>query len=322
MMWRMILNRLGIGLVTLWVVSVLIFVGTEILPGDVAQAMLGQDATPEKVKALREIMGLDRPAYVRYFAWLGDMLRFDLGMSLASMGASGGGTTIEDLISARLSNTLLLSAIVAVISIPLSLLMGMLAAMFPTSLFDRIVTFFTLCLVAVPEFFVATLLVMFFAVKLQWFPAIAQMSDFSSIGDMLRTLALPIITLCALLFAQMARMTRAALLNVLASPYIEMAILKGISRRRIIFRHALVNAVGPIINIVALNLAYLVSGVVIVETVFAFPGVAKLMVDGVQVRDMPLVQACGMLFCLVYIVLILISDISSILTNPRLRFPK
>ena len=323
MMFRMIMRRLGIGLVTLWVVSLLMFAGTEILPGDVAEIMLGQEATPESLAALRGKLGLNKSAPVRYFEWLGDMATFDLGLSLAGhSGTGGGGATIEVLIGARLENTLLLSSIVAAISVPLSVTLGLLAAMFPTSLFDRTVTFTTLCLVAVPEFFIATMLVLIFAVQLQWLPSIATMTDFQSVWHMLRSLSLPILTLCFVLLAQMARMTRAAVLNVMSSPYIEMAILKGVPRRRIILRHALFNAIGPIVNIVALNLAYLVSGVVIVEVIFAFPGLAKLMVDGVQVRDMPLVQACGMIFCSTYVVLILVSDIASIVSNPRLRHPK
>ena len=323
MMLRMILRRIGISMATLWVVSVLMFAGTEILPGDVAEIMLGQEATPESLAALRESLGLNKPAYVRYFEWLGDMARFDLGLSLAGhTGTGGGGTTIEVLIGDRLRNTLLLAGLVAAISVPLSVTLGLLAAMFPASLFDRTVTFATLCLVAVPEFFVATLLVLVLAVQLQWLPAIATMREFETVGELLRSMALPTITLCVVLLAQMARMTRAAVLNVMSSAYIEMAILKGVPRRRIILRHALFNAIGPVANIIALNLAYLVSGVVVVETIFAFPGLAKLMVDGVQVRDMPLVQACGMIFCGTYVVLILLSDIASIVSNPRLRHPK
>lgn len=321
-MMRMIWRRLGIGLVTLWVVSLIMFAGTEILPGDVAEIMLGMEATPESLAALRSELGLNRPAYIRYFEWLGDMARADLGMSLAGRGNGGGGTTIEVLIGDRLDNTLLLAAIVGAISIPISVILGLIAAMFPGSFYDRVISFTTLCLVAVPEFFIATMLVLIFAVSLGWLPAIATMQNFSSLTELVRSLALPILTLCFVLFAQMARMTRATVLNVLSSPYIEMAILKGVPKHRIIMKHALFNAIGPIANIIALNVAYLISGVVIVETIFAFPGLAKLMVDGVQVRDMPLVQACGMIFCATYIVLILFADICSIVSNPRLRHPK
>ncbi|MBH96922.1 MAG: ABC transporter permease [Rhodospirillaceae bacterium] len=321
-MMRMIWRRLGIGLVTLWVVSLIMFAGTEILPGDVAEIMLGMEATPESLAALRSELGLNRPAYIRYFEWLGDMARADLGMSLAGRGNGGGGTTIEVLIGDRLDNTLLLAAIVGAISIPISVILGLIAAMFPGSFYDRVISFTTLCLVAVPEFFIATMLVLIFAVSLGWLPAIATMQNFSSLTELVRSLALPILTLCFVLFAQMARMTRATVLNVLSSPYIEMAILKGVPKHRIIMKHALFNAIGPIANIIALNVAYLISGVVIVETIFAFPGLAKLMVDGVQVRDMPLVQACGMIFCATYIVLVLFADICSIVSNPRLRHPK
>ena len=322
MMFQMILRRLGIGVVTLIVVSVLMFAGTEILPGDVAEIMLGQEATPESLKALRAELGLNKSAPLRYFEWLGDMATFDLGMSLAGRGNGGGGTTIDVLIGDRLRNTLLLSSIVAAIAVPISLILGLAAAMFPGSLYDRVVTFTTLCLVAVPEFFIATMLVLILAVNMKLLPAIATMTDFDSVWHMLRSLAMPILTLVVVLLAQMARMTRAAVLNVMSSPYIEMAILKGVPRTRIILRHALFNAIGPIVNIIAVNIAYLVSGVVIVETIFAFPGLAKLMVDGVQVRDMPLVQACGMIFCGTYVLLILLSDIASIVSNPRLRHPK
>ncbi len=323
MMFRLIMRRLGIGLVTLWLVSILIFAATEILPGDVATVMLGQEATPASVAALRESLGLDKPAPVRYVEWLGDMAQGDLGMSLAGRGqAGGGGTTIEVLIGDRLKNTLVLAAIVGTISVPISVFLGLIAAMFPASPVDRAVTFTSLCLVAVPEFFIATGLVLILAVNLHWLPSIATMTNSDSFGDMMRSLAMPVMTLCFAMFAPLARMTRAAVLNVMASPYIEMAILKGVPRMRIILRHALSNAIGPVVNIIALNFAYLVSGVVVVETVFAFPGLAKLMVDGVQVRDMPLVQACGMIFCGTYVVLILMSDIVSIVSNPRLRHPK
>ena len=175
---------------------------------------------------------------------------------------------------------------------------------------------------AVPDFLVAILLILVLSVQLHWLPAVSYLSGTESFWQTLRALALPIATLVTVVSAQMIRMTRAGVLNVMSAPYIEMAILKGVPRRRIILRHALLNAVGPIVNIIALNLAYLVSGVVVVETIFAYPGLAKLMVDGVQTRDMAVVQACGMIFCTTYILLILIADIASILSNPRLRHPR
>ncbi len=312
----MVLQRIGIGVITLLVVSVLVFAGTEILPGDVAEIVLGQSATPENLAKLRSELGLDKPAVVRYFEWLGDMATFDLGVSKA------GGTGIGELIGSRLYNTFLMGGIVAGIAVPFSIVIGLLAAMFPGTWIDRIVTFGTLGLISVPEFFIATVCVLVLAVQLQWLPAIAYMSGDETFFQLARALLLPILTLVIVISAQMIRMTRAGILNVLHSPYIEMAILKGVPRARIILRHALFNAIGSIVNVVALNLAYLVSGVVIIETIFAYPGLAKLMVDGVQTRDLPLVQACAMIFCGTYGVLILAADIASILSNPRLRQPK
>lgn len=311
MMWRRIL----IGVATLIVVSIIVFLGTSVLPGDVAQIILGQSATPETLAVLRAELGLDQPGYVRYFLWLGDMASGDLGTSKA------GGASIASLIESRIGNTMMMAGIVALISIPLSIVLGLWAAMHPATWLDRIITFGTLITISVPEFFIATVLVLILAVELHWLPAIAYMSGDETGWQLMKVLAMPLTTLVIVVSAQMIRMTRAGILNVMSSPYIEMAILKGVPRRRIILRHALLNAIGPIVNVIALNLAYLVSGVVIVETIFAYPGLAKLMIDGVQTRDLPLVQACAMIFCAVYVALILISDIASILSNPRLRHP-
>ncbi len=316
MMLRMVWQRVGIGLATLWVVSVIVFVATSILPGDVAQIILGQAATPDTLAALRAELGLDQPGYIRYFSWLGNMMTGDLGTSKA------GGATISSLISGRLGNTMMMAGFVAAISIPISVALGLWAAMHPATLLDRVVTFTTLSLISVPEFFIATVAVLIFAVNLHWLPSTSYMTGDENFFQLLRSLAMPLITLVIVVSAQMIRMTRAGILNVMSSPYIEMAILKGVPRGRIILRHAFFNAIGPIINVIALNLAYLVSGVVIVETIFAYPGLAKLMIDGVQTRDLPLVQACAMIFCGTYVVLILIADVGSILSNPRLRSPK
>ncbi len=316
MIVQMTLRRIGIGIATLIVVSIIVFIGTSILPGDVAQIVLGQSATPETLAALRAELGLDQPGYVRYFSWLGNMATGDLGISKA------GGASISSVIDSRLGNTMLMAGLVAVISIPLSVALGLWSAMHPGTWLDRMVTFGTLSTISVPEFFIATILVLIFAVELHWLPSTAYMSGSETGWQLARALAMPIITLVIVVSAQMIRMTRAGILNVMNSPYIEMAILKGVPRHRIILRHAFFNAIGPIVNVIALNLAYLVSGVVIVETIFAYPGLAKLMIDGVQTRDLPLVQACAMIFCGAYVLLILVADIASILANPRLRHPK
>ncbi|HCL93730.1 MAG TPA: ABC transporter permease [Gammaproteobacteria bacterium] len=321
MLWRAILGRFGISLVTLWVVSVLIFIGTNLLPGDVAQIILGQTATPESTAALRAKLGLDKHPIEQYWVWLQNVMMGDLGISKAGLGA-GLGTPIVEMLGPRVDNTLRLTLIVGAVAIPVSLFLGLIAAMHPGTRLDRSITFATLNLISIPDFLVATALVLVFAVSLGWLPSIVYLRGDETGWVLLKTLAMPILTLVILVSSQIIRMTRATVLNVLGSPYIEMAILKGVPRRRIILRHALFNAVGPIVNVIALNLAWLVGGVVVVEQIFSYPGLAKLMIEAVQMRDMPLVQACAMIFCATYIVLIFIADIASILSNPRLRHPK
>ena len=321
MIWRALLGRLGISVATLFVVSVLIFIGTNLLPGDVAQILLGQMATPESLAALQAKLGMDEPGHVRYFMWLRDVATGDMGFSKAGLGA-GNATPIVQILEPRIFNTLQLTSMVAVIAIPIALFLGLLAAMHPGTRLDRTITFSTLNLISVPDFLVATFLVLVFAVYLGWLPSIAYLRGDETGWGLIRALAMPTLTLIIIVSAQIIRMTRATVLNVMSSPYVEMAILKGVPRRRIILRHALLNAIGPIVNVIALNLAWLVGGVVIVEQIFAYPGLAKLMIDAVLVRDLPLVQACAMIFCASYVVLIFIADMASILSNPRLRHPK
>ena len=315
-MKQMVLNRIAIGFVTLLAVSVIVFVMTSWLPGDVASILLGQAATPKTLAALRAELGTDQPLIVQYFSWLGNMATGDLGISKT------GGATISSLISSRIGNTMMMAGLVAIISIPISISVGLFAAMYPGTWLDRIVSFGTLSTASVPEFFVATVLVLIFAVNLGWLPSITYLSGDESAWQLLKAVAMPLLTLVIIVSAQMIRMTRAGILNVMSTDYIEMAILKGVPRKRIILRHALYNAIGPIVNIIALNLAYLVSGVVIVEVIFSYPGLAKLMINAVQTRDLPLVQACAMIFSGTYVGLIILADVVSIISNPRLRHPK
>jgi peptide/nickel transport system permease protein len=300
---------------------VLIFIGTNLLPGDVAQIILGQTATPESTAALRAKLGLDKHPIEQYWVWLQNVMMGDLGISKAGLGA-GLGTPIVEMLGPRIDNTARLTLLVGAIAIPISLFLGLIAAMHPGTRLDRSITFTTLNLISLPDFLVATSLVLIFAVGLGWLPSIVYLRGDETGWVLIKTLAMPMLTLVILVSSQIIRMTRATVLNVLNSPYIEMAILKGVPRRRIIIRHALFNAVGPIVNVIALNLAWLVGGVVVIEQIFSYPGLAKLMIEAVQMRDMPLVQACAMIFCATYIVLIFIADISSILSNPRLRHPK
>lgn len=309
----LILGRLGVALVTLLIVSAVVFGATQMLPGDVAEILLGQAATPEAVAGLRAAMHLDQPALVQYGAWAWGMLHGDLGTSFAN------NMPVAQLIGGRLLNTLRLAAVTAALAVPLALTLGITTAMYRGSLYDRIVSGAIIAVISVPEFMIATLAVLIFAVWLKWLPALSFGNDIDSIGQMLRVFAMPVITLLCVICAQMIRMTRAAMISVLDSPYVEMALLKGASRPRMVLRHALPNAVGPIVNAVALSLSYLFGGVIIVETVFNYPGIARLMVDSVSTRDLPLIQSCAMIFCLGYLALITIADVIAILSNPRLR---
>ncbi|MFT6371330.1 MAG: peptide/nickel transport system permease protein [Gammaproteobacteria bacterium] len=312
----MILQRLLLGLLTLIIVSLLIFMGVSLLPGDAAQAMLGQAATPETVAALRIQMGLDLPAPVRYFNWLTGILQGDFGVSI------GNGRQISDLIGIRFANTLFLAFYAAIIAIPLALILGVIAALFRNSFFDRSVNVVTLTSISTPEFFVAYILILFVSVKLAWLPSLANVSVSTPFFERIYKTTLPALTLTLVVVAHMMRMTRAAIINLLASSYIEMAALKGMSKARIILRHALPNAWAPIVNVVVLNLAYLIVGVVVVEVVFIYPGLGQLLVDSVQKRDLPVVQACCLIFASTFILLNVMADILSILTNPRLLHPK
>ena len=313
----LILKRLGVGLVTVLAVSLIIFFGTKILPGDAAQIRLGQSATPENIAAFRARLGLDQPYYVQYLSWAKDFLTGNMGTSLAS------DVPITDLIADRYKNTVFVACLTAAIGVPISLALGIVAAMYPGSFYDRILTLISVSLVAAPEFLTATILVLLFVFALGVGNAIVMGStEGKGVFELIAHFALPITTLCFVIASQLIRMSRAAVLNVMSSPYIEMAILKGVPRRRIIFRHALLNAVGPIVNVVALNLAYLVTGVIVVEVYFGYNGLATLIVQGVQTRDYVMIQGLGMIFCLTYVVLMLIADIAAFASNARLRHPK
>lgn len=316
MLLRLVFRRILLGCVTLFVVSILIFGATEVMPGDVAQVVLGQGATPEAVAAIRDQLGLDRPVVVRYFEWLGALTTGDLGNSLATQ------RDIAEIISLRTPYTLLLAGAAALMAIPLSIGLGLASAMFPGSAIDRLVATGTLAIVSAPEFLVATSLVFLFSVTTQLLPAISYFPISAPPDEYLRKLILPVLTLVAVVLAPMTRMTRNAVLALLDAPYIEMAILKGVPKRTIIRRHALPNALAPLANVIAINLAYLITGVVVVEVVFSYPGLGKLMVDGVHQRDLPLVQACALFFCAIYILLYLAADLITIMANPRLRHPR
>lgn len=309
----LIARRIGAGILTLLIVSAVVFFITSLLPGDAAQMILGQNATPETVAALRQQLGLDQPLLMRYFHWLSGMVQGDFGTSFASH------LPVSQLVAQRIPATFELAGITTLICVPLALIIGIIAAMNRGSRLDRALVIGTMATVAVPEFLVATVAVLIFAVKLHWVSAMSFGSPDSDLLSYLKAYALPVLTLCCVLVAQMARMTRAAIINQLDSPYLEMALLKGVSPLRAVLRHALPNAVGPIANAISLSLSYLFGGVIIIETIFSYPGLASQLVDAVSNRDLPVVQLCVMLFAACYPVLLLAADILTIAFNPKWR---
>jgi peptide/nickel transport system permease protein len=318
---RTVLQRLGLGLLTLFVVSVIIFSSLQFLPGDFATSVLGQAATPETVAAFRRELGLNDPAFTRYFQWIAGVLQGDFGSSFSGR-SQGREREVMELIGPRLWNTLFLASMTAIIAVPLALILGITAALYRNSFYDRAVNATTLTTISFPEFFVAYILILVLATLWKVFPSLANVRESTELLDRIYMTALPALTLTLVIVAHMMRMTRAAIINLLASPYIEMARLKGVSKSNVIIKHALPNAWAPIVNVIAFNLAYLVVGVVVVEVVFVYPGVGQLMVDAVTTRDIPVVQACALIFAATYILLNLFADIVSIVTNPRLLHPR
>jgi len=309
-------KRLGLGLLTLLVISVVIFLAVELLPGDIAQAVLGQGATESTLAAKRAELGLNDPAPLRYWLWLKGAVVGDFGQSLVSS------ASVSDTITPRFKNTLFLALYAAAIAVPVAIALGVLVALFRNTLFDRVANVLTLTSISSPEFFLGYILILVFSVKTGWFPSIAKLSPDMTFFEKLERTFLPALTMVLIVVAHMMRMTRASIINLLASPYIEMARLKGVPAWKVIVKHALPNSWAPIINVIALNLAFLITGVVLVEVVFVYPGIGQLLVDSVSKRDFPIVQACCLIFAATFILLNLAADIGSILTNPRLRHPK
>ena len=315
-MIKLLIQRLALGLLLLIASTMLIFIGTSILPGDVAQAILGQTATPEALANLRRELGLNEPAISRYFSWVGGILHGDFGTALSN------GTDIAQSMGRRLKNTMFLAFWAAVASIPLAIALGIISVRFRDRWPDKLISGVALSAISLPEFVIGYLAMYLFAVKLHWVPSVSLINDGMSLGQKLQAISLPVIVLVFVVLAHMMRMTRAAILSVMESAYIETAELKGLTSFQVIVGHALPNAIAPIANVVMLNLAYLVVGVVVVEVVFVYPGMGQYLVDHVSKRDIPVVQAAGVIFASVYILLNTAADLISIISNPRLRHPK
>jgi peptide/nickel transport system permease protein len=315
-MLRFVVLRVALGIATLFAVSILIFVAIALLPGDFATEILGQSATPEAVEVVRHSLGLHEPLLPRYWHWLHGFVLGDFGISLAT------GRPVIEQILPRMSNTILLAGIVAVISVPLAILLGISAAVFADSAYDKFLTSSSLAVISFPEFFVAYVLIAVFSQKLGWLPSLAVLSPGMSLTDEIRILGLPSIALVIIVVGHMMRMSRAAVLDILARSFIETAILKGLPAWRVIVQHALPNALAPIVNVISFNLAYLLTGVVVIEAIFVYPGLGSAMIDAVGKRDVTVVQACGVLFAGTYVMLNMLSDVLTVFLNPRLRHPK
>jgi len=309
----MLVARILLSLLTLLLVSIIIFAIIEVLPGDVATRILGRDATPEAIAALREKLNLNDPAIIRYFNWLSGMVQGDFGKALTSS------RPINEILAPRLYNTLLLSIYAFLIYIPLSLIPALIQASRRDKEVDHAISVVNLVFLSIPDFLLGTLLLVLFSVALPWLPAVSRVDGDSSALQYLRAMTLPAITLAIAMAIAAVRMLRDNLIEVLDSEYVRMAELKGLPPRAVLLRHALPNALIPTLNVTAINLGYLIGGVVIVEKVFSYPGFGSLLVDALQYRDIPLIEATVLIAAAVYVAANLLADIGAILLNPRLR---
>jgi peptide/nickel transport system permease protein len=311
---KIILRRLALGLLTLLLVSVLVFAATQALPGDTATAILGRDATPDRVKVVREQLGLNRPAAAQYITWLGGVVRGNLGDSLVAQ------QPVTKVIGGRVRNSAALVLIAALVSIPLSIVIGSLAGLLRDRWFDSSTSLGSLALAAMPEFVIGILLIMLFATQVfHAFPAVSTIDPNESIWSQMDVLVLPALTLVLAVAPYIVRILRASMIEVLESDYIQMARLKGMPENVVLRRHALPNAVIPAIQVIALNLAWLAGGIVVVEYLFNYPGIGYGLVDAVSNRDVPVIQAIVLLIAGLYVGFNLIADILTILVSPRLR---
>jgi peptide/nickel transport system permease protein len=302
-----------LALITLFIISVIVFMGVEALPGDSATAYLGQHATPESLEALREEFGLNRPVFLRYFDWLKGILRGDLGVSVLRR------KPVTELIGNKFRNTLVLALAASLVGIPLAIVLGVLAGLTRDKWPDILVSTTSIVAMTLPGFVTATILIYIFAIRLEMFPAVTLISTYAPVSELLPTIVLPIITLTLIMVAHILRLVRTNMIDVMESDYVQMARLKGVPTWRIVFKHALPNAMLPTINVVALTLAWLLGGVAIIETVFNYPGIGRMMIGAITDRDFALVQGIAIILSGVYIALNLIADLLSLILNPRLR---
>lgn len=313
-MTRLIVRRLLISLIILVIVSLLVFFATLLLPGDPARAILGQSATPERLHALREQMHLDEPFWQRYVKWFGGLFVGQFGTSSAT------GASVGSLLSGRIVNSLVLMVVAAVIAIPLGTAIGTYSAIRRNRAGDHVATGVSLVLAALPEFVVGIGLIAGLATSIfHVFPSVTMSAPGENVWQRPSQLVLPIVTLIIVVTPYIIRMMRATMIEVLDSGYVEMARLKGVPERQVITKHAVPHALGPVAQVVAIQLAWLVGGIVVVEFLFRYPGLGEALVNAVDNRDVQVVQTISMLIAAVYVIVNLLADLVGIATNPKLR---
>jgi peptide/nickel transport system permease protein len=324
----MVIRRSLLGVLTMVLIAIIVYAATLVLPGDAATAILGQSATPERIAELRHELGLDKPVLERFLDWAGGAVQGDFGNSLglaAPVGSRGEASTasVTSLAGERLGNSAVLIAATAIVSTFLGVLMGMFAAFRRDGVFDTVASVLALVASALPEFVVAIFVVIVFAINVfTWFPAISVLPAGTSILEEPDKLVLPVLALVIVVTPYVFRMARGAMIEVLDSDYVEYARLKGASPARVAFRHALPNALAPVIQVVGLNLLYLAGGIVLVEAIFNFPGIGLLLVNAISGRDVPVIQFIVLLLALFYVVLNILTDVAVLLVTPRKRYPR
>jgi peptide/nickel transport system permease protein len=312
-MLGLIVQRIGLAAVTLVFIAIVVFLGLDAMPGDACSVNLGRGASDGALASCRDRMGLDRPALVRFGEWAGNLARGDLGVSVQR------GRPITEIVGWRLRNTLILAGVAAGVGIPLALALGVLAGVRPDRPVDMAVSSVAIFAMTVPEFVSGTLMILIFSVTLGWTAGVVTIGYKADVLDLIAASVLPAATLILILAAHVLRMVRASVIEVMGAEFVQMARLKGVPERRILWRHVVPNALLPAISVIGLTVAWLLGGVVIVESVFNYPGLGRLAVDAVADQDLPLVQAVALLFGVIYVLTNLASDVLAMALNPRLR---
>ncbi|MBA33470.1 MAG: ABC transporter permease [Candidatus Pelagibacter sp.] len=312
-MFFLVFKRILLGLITLFIVSLITFIGVEILPGDSCTTYLERQAFGTALEACYKRLGLDIPAYQRYFSWAYNVIQGDFGYSLS------GEMKINDVLGPRVKNSLVLASASILIGIPLAIFLGIITALWRDKLPDIMISTVTIFSMTIPEFISATLLILIVAIWLEWLPGIVIVPTGASVSELLPNIILPVIAISMIMTAHMARMVRSSVIQVLASDYVQMAILKGVPYWKMVFRHVLPNALLPAINVVALTIAWLLGGVVVTEVVFNYPGLGRLVIESISNRDLPVVQALAIILASIYVGINLIADLLTLMLNPRLK---